>query len=104
MKKFLWRYSPFIVGGLIGYFLSNPPDFLRSMGFQGYMIIPVLFVLLLIFLPGYMFARSVYRRFELIPLDKQINRRDIHTLISELSSLGFIPAGPALDVSGYGAG
>lgn len=103
MKKFLLRFSPFIVGGLIGLFLFNPPELLRSIGWRGYLVIPVLCLLLIIFYPGYAFIRSVFRKFELIPLDKQIDRRDIQTLVDTLTSLGFIPAGPALKLPGYAA-
>ena len=103
MKKFLLKFSPFIVGGLIGLFLFNPPEFLRSIGWQGYLVIPALCLLLIIFYPGYAFIRSVFRDFELIPLDKQIDRRDIQTLMDTLTSLGFIPAGPALELPSYAA-
>jgi len=91
------------IGGLIGILLVNPPEFLRSIGWQGYLVIPALCLLLYIFFPGYAFVRSVFRKFELIPLDKQINRRDIQTLMDELSSLGFTQAGPALDLPSYAA-
>lgn len=102
MKKFLLMFSTFIVGVLIALVIFNPPKFLRSIGWQGYLVLPVLcFLLLFIFFPSYLFVRSVYRKFELIPLDEQINRRDIQTLMNELNSLGFTQAGPALDVPGY---
>ncbi len=102
MKKFLWKYAPLIIGLLMGFLIFNPPEFLRTIGWQGYLVLPVLFLLLIfIFLPGYMFVRSVYRKFELKPLDKQINRRDINIIMDELSSLGFTRAGPTLELPGY---
>lgn len=102
MKKFFLKYSCFFVGVLIALVIFNPPEFLRSIGWQGYLVLPVLYVLLLFILfPSYLFVRSVYRKFELIPLDKQINKRDIQTLMNELSSLGFTQAGPALDLPGF---
>ena len=102
MRKLLWTFAPLIIGLLFGFLIFNPPEFLRSIGWQGYLVLPVLFLLLIfIFIPGYVFLRSVYRKFELIPLDKQINRRDINILMDELSSLGFTQAGQALDAPGF---
>lgn len=104
MKKFFLKYSFFFVGVLIALVIFNPPGFLRSIGWQGYLVLPVLCLLLLyIFFPGYSFVRSVYRKFELIPLVKQIKRGDICTLMDTLTSLGFAQAGPALDLSSYAA-
>ncbi|MHC4085690.1 MAG: hypothetical protein ACYSWZ_16245 [Planctomycetota bacterium] len=102
MKKFFLKYTFFFVAILIVLVIFNPPRFLRSIGWQGYLILPALYLLFLfIFFPGYSFVRSVYRKFELIPLDKQINRRDIQILMDELNSLGFTQAGPVLDLPGY---
>jgi hypothetical protein len=102
MKKFFWKYAPLIIGLLMGFLIINPPEFLRTIGWQGYLVLPVLFLLLLFtFFPGYVFVRSVHRKFELIPLEKQTNRRDINILMDELNSLGFVQAGPALDLPGF---
>jgi hypothetical protein len=104
MKKFLWRFSPFIVGVLIALIIFNPPKFLRSIGWQGYLVLPVLCLLyLFIFSPGYMFIRSVYRKFELIPLATKTKTEDICPLTDTLASLGFTPAGPALELPHYAA-
>jgi len=104
MKKFFLKYSFFFVGILIALVIFNPPGFLRSIGWQGYLVLPILCLLLLsIFFPGYVFVRSVYRKFDLKPLVQQINREDICTLMETLTSLGFEPAGPALELPSYAA-
>lgn len=84
--------------------MFNPPEFLRSIGWQGYLVLPSLFLLLLFFfLPGYAFVRSVFKKCELIPLGKQIERRDIRALMDTLGSLGFIQAGQALELPIFAA-
>jgi len=99
MKKFFLKYFCFFVWGLLGFLLVNPPEFLRSIGWQGYLVIPGLCLLLYICYPAYAFIRSIFKEVELKPVDKRIDRRDILTLMDMLTSLGFTQAGPALEVS-----
>jgi hypothetical protein len=104
MKRTLLRILPYAVGIAIGlafaHFIFNPPELLRSWGLAGLLILPISFVLLIfIFLPGFSFARYIFKDTQIVPVERDIGRKTVRLLAEKLDALGFKPAGDALKFS-----
>ncbi len=101
MKKALWKILPIAIGIAFGFLFFHPPEFIRSLGTTGWFILPVFFILLISFLlPGLFFISQVFKDVELIPVERDLSRRDVRELAERFWRLGFKPAGDALEVKG----
>jgi hypothetical protein len=99
MAKILWKIMPFVVGAAFGLFIVDPPRAFRSLGWLGWLILPACFILLIfIIFPGLLFIRQIFRDTELIAVEADFGRTDVHLLAQRLAALGFSPISPALKI------
>jgi len=99
MNKILWKFLPIAVGLTFGFFICNPPELFRSLGWSGWLILPGCFVLLVfVFFPSFLFVRQIFRDVELVPVEGDLNRKDVRLLAERFLALGFKPVGAALKI------
>ncbi len=104
MNKILWKVLPIIIGLTFGFLFFNPPELFRSLGWIGWLIFPGCFVFIVfIFMPGFYFIRHIFGNAELIPIVRDLRRKDVSLLAEKFSTLGFKPAGAALKVPNLSA-
>jgi hypothetical protein len=97
MRKALWKILPLAIGATFGLFLADPPQLFRAWGWPGWLILPgCFFTLVFILMPGYLFARMIFKDVELIPVERDLRRKDIRDLAEQFWKLGFRPAGATL--------
>ena len=104
MKKVLWQVLPIVIGLTFGFFLFNPPNAFRALGWPGWLILPGCFILLIfIFLPGLLFVNQAFKDARMIPVERDLRKKDVRILAEQFWKLGFKPAGPALKIVGIPA-
>jgi hypothetical protein len=97
MRKALWKILPIVIGVTFGLFLANPPQLFRAWGWPGWLIIPGCFLsLIFILMPGYLFTKMIFKDVTLIPVERDLRRKDIRDLAEQFWKFGFRPAGAAL--------
>jgi len=98
MRDNFYKFLPWVLGGLIGFFLFRPPAFLDDLGVLAWVIQAAMLALALLSFVMLMLLGNLPENLEMNALPKTTMPRDLQKIVSEIEALGFHRIGQPWEV------